>query len=167
MRVAHYLTRGETGRYYVRLRIPADLQARFGRKVVKRSTGTTCDRAALGYALPLQQRVAQAFAVIRNGSMGSELDELLRSLEGTRRLSCSTRAPTRALAARMVLRRFGRELQGAGRLPLRDHLRSPGAFAPGSVEGVERTWPGVWVAPGSDSGVPKLKAGQAPTAQRR
>ncbi|MFN6509444.1 DUF6538 domain-containing protein [Xanthomonas translucens] len=58
MRVAHYLTRGETGRYYVRLRIPADLQARFGRKVVKRSTGTTCDRAALGYALLLQQRYA-------------------------------------------------------------------------------------------------------------
>ncbi|MCC4595085.1 site-specific integrase [Xanthomonas campestris pv. phormiicola] len=83
MRVAHYLTRGKTGRYYVRLRIPADLQARFGRKVVKRSTGTTCDRAALGYALLLQQRYARAFAAIRNGSMGSELDELLRSLEGT------------------------------------------------------------------------------------
>ncbi|WP_235426643.1 site-specific integrase [Xanthomonas cerealis] len=83
MRVAHYLTRGETGRYYVRLRIPADLQARFGRKVVKRSTGTTCDRAALGYALLMQQRYARAFAAIRNGSMGSELDELLRSLEGT------------------------------------------------------------------------------------
>ncbi|WP_045761248.1 site-specific integrase [Xanthomonas albilineans] len=82
MRVAHYLTRGETGRYYVRLRIPADLQARFGRKVVKRSTGTTCDRAALGYALLMQQRYARAFAAIRNGSMGSELDELLRSLEG-------------------------------------------------------------------------------------
>ncbi|WP_241093971.1 site-specific integrase [Xanthomonas bonasiae] len=83
MRVAHYLTRGETGRFYVRLRIPADLQARFGRKVVKRSTGTTCDRAALGYALLMQQRYARAFAAIRNGSMGSELDELLRSLEGT------------------------------------------------------------------------------------
>ncbi|WP_256032164.1 H-NS histone family protein, partial [Xanthomonas graminis] len=83
MRVAHYLTRGETGRYYVRLRIPVDLQARFGRKVVKRSTGTTCDRAALGYALLMQQRYARAFAAIRNGSMGSELDELLRSLEGT------------------------------------------------------------------------------------
>ncbi|WP_241753969.1 DUF6538 domain-containing protein [Xanthomonas translucens] len=83
MRVAHYLTRGETGRYYVRLRIPADLQARFGRKVVKRSTGTACDRAALGYALLMQQRYARAFAAIRNGSMGSELDELLRSLEGT------------------------------------------------------------------------------------
>jgi len=83
MRVAHYLTRGETGRYYVRLRVPADLQARFGRKVIKRSAGTTCDRAALGYALLLQQRYAQAFAAIRNGSMEKELEELLRSLEGT------------------------------------------------------------------------------------
>ena len=94
MRVAHYLTPGETGRYYVRsgryyvrLRIPADLQMRFGRKVVKRSTGTTCDRAALGYvadaAALMQQRYARAFAAIRNGSMGSELDELLRSLGGT------------------------------------------------------------------------------------
>jgi len=82
MRVAHYLTRGETGRYYVRLRIPADLQARFGRKVIKRSAGTTCDRAALGYALLLQQRYARAFAAIRNGSMGKELEELLSSLEG-------------------------------------------------------------------------------------
>ncbi|XTQ96344.1 DUF6538 domain-containing protein [Xanthomonas sacchari] len=33
MRVAHYLTRGETGRYYVRLRVPADLQKQFERKV--------------------------------------------------------------------------------------------------------------------------------------
>ncbi|PPT81329.1 hypothetical protein XthCFBP4691_17950 [Xanthomonas theicola] len=51
MRVAHYLTRGETGRFYVRLRVPADLQARLGRKVIKRSTGTTCDRTALTCAL--------------------------------------------------------------------------------------------------------------------
>ncbi|MDQ7761250.1 hypothetical protein RAB70_15025 [Xanthomonas sontii] len=33
MRVAHYLTCGETGRYYVRLRVPADLQKQFERKV--------------------------------------------------------------------------------------------------------------------------------------
>lgn len=33
MRVAHYLTRGETGRYYVRLRVPADLKAQFEPKV--------------------------------------------------------------------------------------------------------------------------------------
>ncbi|WP_241093728.1 DUF6538 domain-containing protein [Xanthomonas sp.] len=83
MRVAHYLTRGETGRYYVRLRIPADLQACFGRKVVKRSTGTTCDRTALGYALLMQQRYARAFAaIIRNGSMGKELDEPLEEPGG-------------------------------------------------------------------------------------
>ncbi|XHS33574.1 DUF6538 domain-containing protein [Pseudoxanthomonas sp. UC29_72] len=83
MRVAHYLTRGPTGRFYVRLRVPADVQARFGRKVIKRSTGTTCDRTALTCALVLQARYAQAFAAIRNGSMEKELDELLKSLEGT------------------------------------------------------------------------------------
>jgi hypothetical protein len=83
MRVAHYLTRGTTGRFYVRLRVPADLQACIGRKVIKRSTGTMCDRAALACALLLQSRYAQAFAAIRNGSMGSELDELLKGLEGT------------------------------------------------------------------------------------
>ncbi|TAA41692.1 integrase [Pseudoxanthomonas winnipegensis] len=83
MRVAHYLTRGQTGRFYVRLRVPADVQARFGRKVIKRSTGTTCDRTALTCALVLQARYAQAFAAIRNGSMEKELDELLKSLEGT------------------------------------------------------------------------------------
>jgi integrase len=83
MRVAHYLTRGPTGRFYVRLRVPADVQARFGRKVIKRSTGTTCDRTALTYALVLQARYAQAFAAIRNGSMEKELDELLKRLEGT------------------------------------------------------------------------------------
>ncbi len=83
MRVAHYLTRGQTGRFYVRLRVPADVQARFGRKVIKRSTGTTCDRTALTCALVLQARYAQVFAAIRNGSMEKELDELLKRLEGT------------------------------------------------------------------------------------
>ncbi|WP_254458193.1 DUF6538 domain-containing protein [Xanthomonas sacchari] len=70
MRVAHSLTRGETGRYYVRLRVPADLQARFGRKVIKGSAGTTCDRAERGEALLLA--VPQAFVAqgIRNGRTG-------------------------------------------------------------------------------------------------
>lgn len=82
MRVAHYLVRGSTGRFYVRLRIPADLQSFFGRKVIKRSTGTHCDRAAVACALVLQAGYARIFAAIRDGSMGSEQDEILKRLDG-------------------------------------------------------------------------------------
>lgn len=54
MRVAHYLVRGTTGRFYVRLKVPSDLQSLLGCKVIKRATATTCARVATACALVLQ-----------------------------------------------------------------------------------------------------------------
>ena len=67
MRVAHYLVRGASGPFYVRLRVPKDLQQVLGAKLIKRATGTRCPRAALACALVLQARYAQAFDAIRRG----------------------------------------------------------------------------------------------------
>ena len=67
MRVAHYLVRGTSGLFYVRLRVPKDLQGALGTKLIKRATGTRCARAALVCALTLQARYAQAFDAIRCG----------------------------------------------------------------------------------------------------
>ena len=67
MRVAHYLVRGSSGLFYVRLRIPKDLCDVLGAKIIKRATGTRCARAALACALVLQARYAQAFDAIRRG----------------------------------------------------------------------------------------------------
>lgn len=67
MRVAHYLVRGTSGLFYVRLRVPKDLQDALGTKLIKRATGTRCARAALVCALTLQARYARAFDAIRRG----------------------------------------------------------------------------------------------------
>lgn len=67
MRVAHYLVRGTSGLFYVRLRVPKDLQGALGTKLIKRATGTRCARAALVCALTLQARYAQVFDAIRRG----------------------------------------------------------------------------------------------------
>ena len=67
MRVAHYLVRGASGLFYVRLRVPKDLQQALGAKLIKRATGTRCARSALACALVLQARYAQAFDAIRRG----------------------------------------------------------------------------------------------------
>jgi integrase len=67
MRVAHYLVRGTSGLFYVRLRVPNDLQQALGAKLIKRATGTRCARAALVCALTLQARYARVFDAIRRG----------------------------------------------------------------------------------------------------
>ena len=67
MRVAHYLVRGTSGLFYVRIRVPKDLHDVLGTKLIKRATGTRCARAALVCALTLQARYAQAFDAIRRG----------------------------------------------------------------------------------------------------
>lgn len=82
MRVAHYLVRGTTGRFYVRLKVPSDLQSLLGCKVIKRATTTTCARVATACALVMQAGYAQVFAALRNDGMGPELDELLKMLKG-------------------------------------------------------------------------------------
>jgi len=80
MRVAHYLTRGETSRFYVRLRIPADMQARFGRKVVKRSTGQVFGRGAIDCALAVAAAPCMLEASQHRPSDGSGLDQCLGSV---------------------------------------------------------------------------------------
>lgn len=67
MRVAHYLVRGSSGLFYVRIRVPKDLRIAMGASVFKRATGTRCARAALACALTLQARYARAFDAIRRG----------------------------------------------------------------------------------------------------
>ncbi|WP_345779762.1 DUF6538 domain-containing protein [Pseudoxanthomonas mexicana] len=67
MRVAHYLVRGTSGLFYVRIRVPSNLRQTIGASVIKRATGTRCPRAALACALVLQARYAQAFNAMRRG----------------------------------------------------------------------------------------------------
>lgn len=67
MRVAHYLTRGQSGLFYFRLRVPADLRAALGCVVIKRATGTRCPRAALACAVAWAAGYALAFHELRQG----------------------------------------------------------------------------------------------------
>ncbi len=67
MRIPHYLTRTNAG-YSFRCRVPLDLQARVGRKVIKRSLHTTSRRFAQTAALALACRYAQAFVELRRGA---------------------------------------------------------------------------------------------------
>lgn len=67
MRVAHYLVRGTSGLFYVRIRVPQDLRAALGATVIKRATGTRCARTALACAMALQARYARLFDAMRNG----------------------------------------------------------------------------------------------------
>lgn len=67
MRVAHYLVRGTSGLFYVRIRVPRDLWGVVGGKVIKRATGTRCARSALACALLLQGRYARVFDAVRSG----------------------------------------------------------------------------------------------------
>lgn len=67
MRVAHYLVRGATGLFYVRLRVPADLWELIGARVIKRATGTHCPRAAQALALVVSAGYARTFAAMRAG----------------------------------------------------------------------------------------------------
>lgn len=67
MRVAHYLVRGATGLFYVRVRVPADLWGPVGAKVIKRATGTRCVRAAQALASAVAAAYARSFAAMRAG----------------------------------------------------------------------------------------------------
>lgn len=67
MRVAHYLIRGRSGLFYFRLRVPPDLCAGVGVRVIKRATGTRCPRVALALAVDWAGRYARAFIALRQG----------------------------------------------------------------------------------------------------
>lgn len=65
MRVAHYLIRGRSGLFYFRLRVPQDLRALLGLRLIKRALGTRCPRTALACAVTWAARYAHAFATLR------------------------------------------------------------------------------------------------------
>lgn len=67
MRVAHYLIRGRSGLFYFRLRVPPDLGAAMGLRVIKRATGTRCRRVALAVAVDWAGRFVRAFIALRQG----------------------------------------------------------------------------------------------------
>ena len=84
MRVAHYLIRGQSGLFYFRLRVPADLRAAVGCVVIKRATGTRCPRTALGIALVISAGYARTFAAMRAGEPMTKppsIDEIKANLE--------------------------------------------------------------------------------------
>lgn len=54
MRVPHYLTRGPSGCFCVRFRVPGDLRDTFGLTVIKRAIGMTRPRHALACVLAWQ-----------------------------------------------------------------------------------------------------------------
>lgn len=101
MRVPHYLTRTPAG-YSFRCRVPADLQACLGCKVIKRSLRTTCRRIAQGEAFLLASRYARAFEQLRTRDGMSDQDEWLPSLkeltEKMREALAEARAQTRSPA---------------------------------------------------------------------
>lgn len=79
MRIPHYLTRTAAG-YAFRCRVPADLQARIGCKVIKRSLHTTDRRAAQGAALLMACRYAGAFDDLRQAAGMTDPESIIPSL---------------------------------------------------------------------------------------
>lgn len=67
MRVAHYLIRGQTGLFYFRLRVPAELRQLLGVRLIKRALATRCPRTAQALAIVYAARYAHAFAMVRKG----------------------------------------------------------------------------------------------------
>lgn len=69
MRLPHNLVRHSSGVFHFRLRIPPDLHAAAGLKVVKRSLRTRCPRTAQAWAYVLTARYHAIFIVLRSGTM--------------------------------------------------------------------------------------------------
>lgn len=82
MRLPSYLVRSSTGVFHFRWIVPLPWRERLGRKVIKRSLGTTDVKIAQIYALTLSARYAVA---TKGNGMTKSLDELLESAESTRR----------------------------------------------------------------------------------
>jgi integrase len=76
MRLTHHLVRHPSGTYHFRLKIPADLRAQVGKRVLKRSLRTTNPRVALAGALALHARYAALFALIRGGGVSRDKFDL-------------------------------------------------------------------------------------------
>lgn len=83
MRIPHHLIRSTTGLWSFRQRVPRDLQACVGLRVVKHALRTRDMPAARLRALALAAGYAQAFARLRVSAMTKkDIDALLASLRG-------------------------------------------------------------------------------------
>jgi integrase len=84
MRIPHHLTRAPSGRWSFRQRVPADLQAVLGRRLLKRTLQTSDLSEARLRALLLADGYARAFDVLREQRMADmtrkEVDELIERL---------------------------------------------------------------------------------------
>jgi integrase len=134
MRVTHHLIRERSGLFYFRLRVPRDLQARMGARLIKRATGTRCPRTALACASLLAARYAQAFAAVRKGNAMTKppsLDDILSGRSGVggdnREWSGTVRLPNGAVIENAQVngeadaRLFRGVLDDIGQLPAGHH----------------------------------------------
>lgn len=80
MRIAHHLVRSTSGLFHFRLKVPADLHAAVGRRIIKISLRTGDHRAAQAYSCALSLHYAQAFAALR----GVAVPKLPPSIEALR-----------------------------------------------------------------------------------
>lgn len=65
MRIPHHLVRSSSGRWSFRQRVPQDLQAKLGQRVIKRTLRTTELRQAQVQAIGLASSYAQVFNAVR------------------------------------------------------------------------------------------------------
>lgn len=81
MRIPHHLVRARSGLWSFRQRVPTDLQALIGKRILKR-TLRTCEMAVAQLrALTLAARYAQAFSVLREQRMGNQDEDIETLLE--------------------------------------------------------------------------------------
>lgn len=69
MRIAHHLVRSTSGLFHFRLKVPADLHAAVGRRIIKISLRTADARTARVYSYTLSLHYAQVFAELRGTAM--------------------------------------------------------------------------------------------------
>ena len=128
MRVAHYLIRGQSGLFYFRLRVPADLRPAFGRAIIKQATGTRCPRAALAVAVALSSADARSFKELRRGdamTKRTDVDDLLKNLsdgnihewKGSVVLPNGAKFENVEIASKAQADWFGQNIEDIGRLP--------------------------------------------------
>lgn len=101
MRIPHHLIRSPTGVWSFRQRVPVDLQATLGRRVLKKTLRTAELQQAQLRALMLSASYAQAFTVLREQRVDKlskkDADALIAKLTGANDLRDLTLHRTRAL----------------------------------------------------------------------
>ncbi|HDS1612456.1 tyrosine-type recombinase/integrase [Stenotrophomonas maltophilia] len=76
MRIPHHLVRARSGLWSFRQRVPTDLQALVGKRILKRTLRTFELSVAQLRALTLAARYAQAFSVLRERRMGTQDEDI-------------------------------------------------------------------------------------------